>query len=138
MKITTLTLMKNCKSTKKLKCFLDKYEDEFIDKPLHVYLKPLAIEKDVTMAQIAARSGLGDYIYKIWSGSRQPARNAVISIAFGMGLSPEETSQLLRTAGFARLDPRRRRDSALIFALEKKYGVIEANELLNEIGEPTL
>ena len=55
-----------------------------------------------------------------------------------MRLSVDEAQLLLRIGGFAGLDPRRRRDSALIFALEKEYGIIEANELLDEIGEPLL
>lgn len=138
MKITTYTLMKNCKGTKRLDLYLEKYKDELFDKPLHVYLRSLAVEKGISPAQIATQSGLGDYIYKIWSGVRKPTRNAVLSIAFGMRLSVDETQLLLRIGGFAGLDPRRRRDSALIFALEKEYVIIEANELLDEIGEPLL
>ena len=138
MRITTLTLMKKLRTTKSFNGYLEKYREELIDVPLHTYLQRLAEEKGIALASIVAKSGLGDYIYKLWNGKRQPTRNGVISIAFAMGLSLEETQQLLRTAGFASLDPRRRRDSALIFALEKKYGVIEANELLDEIGEAIL
>lgn len=75
MKITTYTLMKNCKGTKRLDLYLEKYKDELIDKPLHVYLRSLAVEKGISPAQIATQSGL-----------------EIIYIRFGVGLgSPRAT-----------------------------------------------
>lgn len=41
-----------------------------------------------------------------------------------------ETSQLLRLAGHGSLYPKVRRDAAIIFAIEKKYTMQQANELL--------
>ena len=55
MKITTYTLMKNCKGTKRLDLYLEKYKDELFDKPLHVYLRSLAVEKGISPAQIATQ-----------------------------------------------------------------------------------
>ena len=129
MKITTFTLMKSLKTINNFNGYLERYNNQLIDISLHIYLQRLAEEKGVALATIAAKSGLGDYVYKLWNGKRQPTRSGVISIAFAMGLSLEETQ---------RLDPRRLRDSALIFSLEKGYSVMEANELLDEIGEKLL
>lgn len=138
MKITTFTLMKSLKTISNFNEYLERYNNQLIDISLHIYLQRLAEEKGVALATIAAKSGLGDYVYKLWNGKRQPTRSGVISIAFAMGLSLEETQRLLRTGGFAGLDPRRLRNSALIFSLEKGYSVMEANELLDEIGEKLL
>lgn len=49
-----------------------------------------------------------------------------------------ETSQLLRLAGHGSLYPKVRRDAAIIFAIEKKHTMQQANELLLSLQETPL
>ena len=55
-----------------------------------------------------------------------------------MNLSFDEAQALLRSAAFARLDPRNKRDSVIIYGLCHGAGVDEVNDILFELGESTL
>lgn len=138
MKVSTLTLIKRLQATRDMASYYEKYNDEIINTPPHEYLQALAEQKGMTAAKLKEKSGLGDYIYKIWWGKRAPGRNTVVAISLALGLDLAEMNKYLRIAGFGALDPRRRKDSALIFAAEKRYTVMETNELLDELGEELL
>ena len=73
-----------------------------------------------------------------FSGERTPSRDKVIALCLAMGLTPEEAHSLLCHTGFSDIYPKNRRDSVLIFALERKLTVLETNELLYELGEELL
>ena len=62
----------------------------------------------------------------------------MLRIAFGMRLSVEETQRLLTLSGNSILYPKVRRDAALIYALDKKGTLIEAEQLLEELDEKPL
>ena len=79
--------------------------------------------------------GLYDEILK---GERNPSRDVLISIAFGMGLTLEETQFLLRISKFAVLDSREKRDSIIIYSLTHKKNVYETDDLLDNNNIPTL
>jgi len=59
-----------------------------------------------------------------------PGRNIVLRIAFCMSATYPETSQMLRLAGQGALYPRVRRDAILIYAIEKKLTMQQANDML--------
>ena len=81
-------------------------------------------------------SGLSkSYIYQIFEGKRKAGRDVMMRIAFGMRLSVEETQRLLTLSGTSVLYPKVRRDAAIIYALDKKSTLIEAELLLEELDE---
>ena len=55
-----------------------------------------------------------------------------------MHLSLDEIQMLLRVAKFASLDPRDRRDSIILYALNSDFMIEKINELLEEMGENIL
>lgn len=114
------------------------HEQEFLSQTLTDYLKELMTDKNITVAKIAKNSGIGEYVYKIFSGERRATRDVLISVAFGMELSIEETQLLLRIAKFAVLDSRERRDSVIIYALSHVMTVFECDDFLNENNLITL
>lgn len=59
-------------------------------------------------------------------------------IAFGMQLTVEETQHLLILSGNSVLYPKRRRDAALIYALNKHSTLLETERFLEELGEDSL
>ncbi|RHP88002.1 hypothetical protein DXA36_14785 [Eisenbergiella sp. OF01-20] len=86
--------------------------------------------------QIMISSGLSkSYIYQIFEGKRKAGRDVMMRIAFGMRLSVEETQRLLTLSGNSVLYPKVRRDAAIIYALDKKSTLIEAELLLEELDE---
>lgn len=138
MKTITQKLLDGLKNTDDIKAFLDIHEQEFLSQTLTDYLNELMTNKDITVAKIAKNSGIGEYVYKIFSGERRATRDVLISVAFGMELLIEETQLLLRIAKFAILDSREKRDSVIIYALTHKMTVFECDDLLNENNLITL
>lgn len=138
MKTITQKLLEGLKNADDIKTFLDLHEQEFLSQTLTDYLNELMTDKNTTVAKIAKNSGIGEYVYKIFSGERRATRDVLISVAFGMELSIEETQLLLRIAKFAVLDSREKRDSVIIYALAHKMTVFECDDLLNENNLITL
>ena len=138
MQTITQKLLEGLKNADDIKTFLDLHEQEFLSQTLTDYLNELMTDKNITVAKIAKNSGIGEYVYKIFSGERRATRDVLVSVAFGMKLSIEETQLLLRIAKFAVLDSRERRDSMIIYALSHDMTVFECDDLLNENNLITL
>ncbi|MBR0027688.1 MAG: helix-turn-helix transcriptional regulator [Clostridia bacterium] len=138
MQTITQKLLEGLKNADDIKAFLDLHKQDFLSQTLTDYLNELINDKDVTVAKIAKGSGIGEYVYKIFSGERRPTRDVLISVAFGMELSIEETQLLLRIAKFAILDSREKRDSVIIYALSHNMSVFKCDDLLNENNLITL
>lgn len=134
----TEELLNKIKESSDVEAFVRENERVFLSVSPEEYLNRMANEKGLRVADVAERSGQGDYVYKVFSGRRKASRDVLISICFGMGLSLDEAQPLLRAASFARLDPRNRRDSVIIYGLYRRTGVDEVNDILFELGESTL
>ena len=115
--------------------FLAENADEMLCETTGEYLARVASEKGVSVADAANGSGRGDYVYKVFAGTRKASRDILVAIAFGMSMNAEETQTLLRLSGTARLDPRARRDAVTLHALLKRRDIAYLNELLYDLGE---
>ena len=138
MKIDTKELMNKLVSEKDIKTFLEKYEEELYKISLTDLLNSYLAKKDIAVGDVARRSGQGDYAYKVFIGTRKPSRDVLISIGIGMHLSLDEMQMLLRVSKFASLDPRDRRDSIILYALNSDFMIEKINALLEEMGENKL
>ena len=134
----TEELLNKIKESSDVEAFVRVNEHVFLCVSPEEYLNRMMEKKGLRVADVAARSGQGDYVYKVFSGRRRASRDVLIAICFGMGLSLDEAQPLLRAAGFARLDPRNRRDSVIIYGLCHGVEIDEVNDILFELGESTL
>ncbi|MGM9552641.1 MAG: hypothetical protein ACI3XA_10345 [Clostridia bacterium] len=134
----TEELLTELKNASDLQSFFKKHENDFIEKSLDVYLNEFLAAKGISISDIIKSSGAGEYAYKIFKGERKPSRDILISIAFGMGLSLQETQLMLRIAKFAVLDPRDKRDGVIIYALTHNMTVFEADDVLDENNFTTI
>ena len=95
------------------------------------YLESWLQKKGRSRADVVRASNLNRaYVYQIFSGRKYPSRDKVIALAFGLGLTSEETQALLKQAGYRELYPRDPRDALLLHSLSRGQTIIEANELL--------
>lgn len=78
------------------------------------------------------------YGYQILRGERVPGRDILLRTALSLGLSLKETQRLLAVGGCGALYPRVRRDAAVIFALNQKMALLQAEELLSSLPERSL
>jgi predicted transcriptional regulator len=99
-------------------------------------LNKLLIKKDLKKSEVVKGSNLHrSYVYEIFNGDKIPSRDKIIAIAFGMHLALEETQQLLKRCGHRELYSRDRRDSIIMFAINKEKSLIDCNILLSDSTE---
>jgi len=77
----------------------------------------------------------GSYVYDLLGQKKKPSRDTVIKLAFALSLGPDDTNRLLKLAGWGELYPRVERDAIVLFCLNKGHGLLEADELLGNLGE---
>ena len=94
-------------------------------------LEALCGELDAVPEQVIRRSQIErSYGHQLFNGTRKPSRDKVLQLAFGFGLSVDQTQRLLRAAGKSQLYPRLRRDMIILFALSKSMNLFELQDLL--------
>ena len=130
MAIDTTELLHKLSTAKDIKFFLNEYEQEFRSISFSEFLNDIIYDKELTPAEVAKKSGQGEYVYKVIRGERKPSRDVIIAIAVGMTLSLDETQLLLRIAKWAMLDPRDKRDSIIIYSIKEKHKIDQLNDLL--------
>jgi len=138
--------MKNLKSTDQLKNeiinsediheSINENKDEFIDENFNKLLMNLIISKNLKHKDIIKNGNLNrTYFYHLISGKRNPSRNKIIQIAFGMKLDLNETQILLKSSKMKELYSKIKRDAIIIYAISKKMTIVESDVLLDEEGE---
>ncbi|MCI5892415.1 MAG: helix-turn-helix transcriptional regulator [Clostridiales bacterium] len=123
-------LLKELKNADDIQAFLDSHEQEFISETPVDYLNYIINSRKTSIAEIAKKSGVGNYVYKVFNNERKPSREVMIAIALGIGLSLEEAQLLLRISKFAILDSRDKRDSIIIYGFINHLTVFEVDDLL--------
>lgn len=121
--------------TDDIAALLAQNEDEMLDMSAWQFLNGKLTEKNKTVAEVIRNTTQGPYLYKVFNGEREPSRNTLITIAFGLGLDFKETQMLLRLSGTERLDPRVKRDAVAIHGIMKGLKIDSVNDILAEIGE---
>ena len=126
--------MKSTNEIKSTKNFLDYMEHNQEEMHLNTLAEALdawTAKKDLSTADVIKKSNLNSsYVYQIFRGKKYPSRDKVIALAFGLALNADETQKLLKQAGYRELYPRDKRDALLLFAINQKMNIIDANEVL--------
>lgn len=120
---------------------VDRYVDEHAGDPrkLADYLNQMLEAHHLERKDVVREAGIGaTYGHYIFSGERNPTRNKVLPLAFAMGLSLRETDRMLQAAGASRLYCKNRRDAIIMYYLNRRATLAEANEALYRLGEDTL
>lgn len=135
----TQELMKMLSTEESLETYFMKNKEELLDISLPDYLSSLLIKYHISKNEVIRRSYLNQiYGYQIFAGTKSPSRDKLISIIFGFQLHLDDAQRMLKIGGANELYPRKRRDSIVIFGLNKKLTVQELDDLLFEMGEDTL
>lgn len=97
------------------------------------YLQRLMDEKGISVNQLVHCINTShSNLYKFMSGEKNGSRDLIIRVACAIGMSVEETNCLLKYAGFRHLYAKDKRDSLILYGLERKMSVNEIEELLVE------
>lgn len=132
---STNELLKRLEHTNSLSD-LDKYDKETssyqIPQTFSEYLEHCLFVSSLTPAELFEHAQIQrNYGYQILNGQKNPGRNKVLSLCLALSLKLEEVQRALTLAKEGSLYPKNRRDSVLIFCINKQMSVSDTNLLLH-------
>lgn len=133
---TTANLEQTLKSTTDIKTFLQENSSDITDPTLQEYLHQLLSLTGLKRQDVIKNAYLdSNYINQLFNGIKtKPGRNQILSLAFGFGLNFKDTDRLLKIAGTGALYPKNKRDAVIIYALENRLSIMEAEDILSALG----
>lgn len=122
---------------------LDRYFEEnptsFINVDIKEFWKKAVDTSSKTKSDIINKADMSYcYFYDVINGRKIPSKDKIIRIVLAMNLSLDDCQEALRISGKSALYPRIKRDSILIYAINKGYSIYQTNDLLAEHGEEML
>lgn len=140
MEKSTGELEKILGSKRDYKEFWDEEISELHFESISQFLEILVSEKGLKKGDVIRRSNLEKtYAYQIFNGTKKnPSRDKMLMLAFGMELSLNETRKLLKICRLADLYARDPRDSIIIHGISHGKNLFEVNETLHELKLPVL
>lgn len=139
MQKDTSEIVKELQLSPSFQSFYQENKDYMVDKTLAQLLEQILQQSGISKAKAIKNAEMSEvYGYHIFSGSRIPERGKVLALAIGMGLSLEQTQQLLKSADYSTLYVKRPFDSVVLYGIMKKMTVAQINELLYDYGMETL
>ena len=122
-----------------LEQFLSQNQQQFVNKSVSELLNHLFEKKYISKATLAKQSGMSEiYLHQIFAGRRNPSRNRLLCLCYGLGASVEETQELLKLCGMAQLYPKLKRDAIIYYGLLHGLSLFEINDKLFDENEETL
>ena len=136
--IELLEILNQAENSKELKRYIEDTNDysklNFTD-----YINELIQAKGINKSDMVNRSGIErTYLYHILSGDRLPGRDNALRLCIGVGLNLEETMRCLELLSVGILYAKNKRDSIIIYAINRSFSVDETNSLLYEMQEKPL
>ena len=136
---STDELLKILNQEEEIENYIEENKEDLIDLSLSDYLDDMLKKYNITKNEAINNSALNQiYGYQIFKGMKNPSRDKLIQLIFGLGLDVTDAQRLLKIAGVNELYPRIKRDSIIIFAINKKINITLCDELLFELGEETI
>ena len=109
----------------------ESFQLETLPSLLNRHMGKRNMSTDALFERIGVNRSFG---YRVMNGQRQPGRDVLLSIAFELELSYDETQGLLKVGRVAQLTPREKRDMLILFCIMHHKPLEEANSLLAERG----
>lgn len=136
--IELLEILNQAKNSEGLKKYLDD-TTEYANLDFQTYFNTLLEQKHISKSEMVELSGIErTYLYHILSGTRTPGRDNAIRLCIGAGLSLEETMRCLELLSVGILYAKNKRDSIIIYSINRGNSIIETNDLLYEMNEKPL
>ena len=90
-----------------LDSYLKENQGSFVQDDITAQLAAYFERGSQSKAALARRAGMSEvYLHQVFSGRRKPSRDRLICLCVGMGLTLEETQNMLKRSAYAPLYPR--------------------------------
>lgn len=137
--MSTNTLLNRIIRGKDFKKVLEDNSEEFEEQSVSDYLNELCYIHNEVPERIIKKAQIDrTYGHQIFNGTRLPSRDKLLQLAFGFGLSLDETQKLLKISGKSALYAKIRRDAVCIFAISHNMDMMELQDMLASAGVPML
>ena len=132
---STRELQRRLFSASSFDLFLEENAGGLKTPKLCYHLSELCRTRGVRPVEVIRRAGLErTYGHQLFSGIRKPSRDKLIQLAFGFGLSVEETQELLKVAQKSPLYPKIMRDAAIMRCLFEGCAIDDLQALLSQLS----
>jgi hypothetical protein len=133
--IPTSDFLRRLIKTSDLEGFIQRHEGEMDPPVFHDFINDLCTASGQVPEHVIARAGIErTYGHQLFNGTRNPSRDKVIQLAFGMQLDVDAAQKLLQIAQFSPLYPKLKRDAAILYCLEHQLDILELQSLLQTLG----
>lgn len=115
--------------------FLEENASGLVTPQICYHLSELCRARGLKAVEVIRRANLErTYGHQLFNGTRKPSRDKLLQLAFGFGLSVEETQELLKVARQSPLYPKILRDAAIMRCLYDHKDLDGAQALLSQLG----
>lgn len=112
---------------------MDAIRNQLLSVSIRGYFSRLMESRGLQTGEVVRRAELDkDFGRQILKGERMGRRDYYLQLAFGMGLTVEETQSMLSFLGIGALYALRKRDAAVMYALREGYSLMDAQLLLDQ------
>ncbi len=119
--------------------FLAENQENFENGSVGDLLRQLFRKRKISKAALAKQSGMSEvYLHQVFAGRRNPSRNRLLCLCFGLTATLEETQELLKQCGLAQLYPKNKRDAILLYGIVNGMDLFAVNDKLFAENEETL
>ncbi|MDK2982066.1 MAG: hypothetical protein PWQ55_2413 [Chloroflexota bacterium] len=133
--IPTSDFLRQLVKTSDLESFIERHGDEMDPPEFHVFISELCSASGQVPEHVILRADIErTYGHQLFNGTRNPSRDKVIQLAFGLGLDVDAAQKLLLVAQFSPLYPKLKRDAAILYCLEHELDIMEVQSLLQSLG----
>lgn len=131
----TEKILDQLSGTKSITDFMEENKAAFDLLTIGEYIELELRNRHLSKAGIIRKSGINRrFFYDIISGKRTPNRRYIIRIFLAMGVGLSDVQWYLKACDYPQLYAKNKRDSIIIYCLNKKLSVVECNTMLNHVG----
>jgi transcriptional regulator with XRE-family HTH domain len=135
----TTALFNSLLKTSNLEQFIDKNAEAMQLRPFSQYITELCRDRGEVPEQVIKRANIErSFGHQVFRGSRNPSRDTVLQLAFGLGADVDTAQELLKHARMSALYPRVKRDAAIIYCLHNQFPLTDAQRVLFEMDLPLM
>ena len=139
IKRPTDEMMQNLLKANNIEEYMKENSGAFVDLTISQFLSEYINSRSLIKSHVIKTAEISEIFgFQVFSGTRKPSRNTLLSLCIAMNMTLDEVQSALKIAQFAPLYPKNKRDSIIILGISKGKGVCEINNELYDNGEETL